>query len=508
MPLAIKGKPIESLSGTYYSGEEVDWLIRIYECWQIKADEKLHEELKKAREKHQDLYDFLIRQLLAWVAGEGDLDTFCRILDEENFSGFCIHAVEKFWIYDGANQLLKKLFPKLVTTLFITEKEEFLDEIVKRSGILRVCDIKQRTYFAHGMKTIQTCLPEACLAIMTGNMHMAEYFRKNRGYSSGVIKRTEIWNRDMIIVRDNPLIENDLTLLDLALISRSKEMIDFVLKYFPNIPWNDQLSICIMQSRGCISHMILKYHPELFEFLSVTDIFRYRHKIFLDAYLERCEKQGKCPDEEILGIEKEQLLTMCGNLLGENGVVLFYRKAFSAFTDKLIKRTLLRMLVADYTASGQKSLAALFFKYRDVELDFSDYFDMMITVKGKTGESGCRFMFDGLYEIFGDDTAEKIPIDLYKIQPEAIAGFTRKEVKKVLRRTRPIKIQNELDALSHRLLKLNDVKLVEEAVNRGFITKKNKSALMRAAQELKAQTGVKAVLLRVECNAALADRYV
>lgn len=117
----------------------VEWLQHMYGCWEkrLTGEEWAAEfqAMKDAMESEKEAYLYVTGQLLALAARNDDLDTFRILLDCGGYRWYCLQSVNLVsCLFRLRYNALKKKLPWLSDGPFITEKEEFLDEIVRRHG--------------------------------------------------------------------------------------------------------------------------------------------------------------------------------------------------------------------------------------------------------------------------------------------------------------------------------------------------------------------------------------
>lgn len=283
--MAMYGEPVGVVMDDELEGREKEiysWMIRIRGYYETEGDRtQLIQALESLKEKKPEVYDFMIHQILSWAAEKEDMDTFRWILDTQEIRHFTRVDVlaELSWLF--VYQEKKKR--KLGGPLFLTEKEEFLDEMVRKIGISRTCSEYSKQYLTGEDGVLSSSLPDAYLAILTGNLHMAEYFYRKGAYASGAL---EYVLEEDVTCSGLVIKEAGFDVLSVAIESGSCEMVEFVLRHFPDLPWNRNLFRKIMSTDSAMAQMILEYHPELFDFISIEEILEYGNDTFLSAWKE------------------------------------------------------------------------------------------------------------------------------------------------------------------------------------------------------------------------------
>ena len=145
---------------------------------------ELKDKLAGLKTEDIQIYDFVVHELLGWAAKKDDMDTFRWVLETQDVNRFTRQDV----LFDMIMPFfrIQERHPQAPDTLFITEKEEFLEELVKKIGISRLCYENEKQYLTGTDRAFQSALPDACLAIRTGNQHMKDFFNRKGGYGSGV----------------------------------------------------------------------------------------------------------------------------------------------------------------------------------------------------------------------------------------------------------------------------------------------------------------------------------
>lgn len=492
--------------------EEIIFLIKkIYACYKEKDSKETLllqlEKLKKMSIKQYQcdhLYEEIVREILAASAGDDDMETFLWILDHAgSAAGFC--RITKKYVYSNEEIAeLKEEIPGLCESTFVTEKEEFLDEIVKRIGISHMGNVEQKWY---QNVELPYALPEAYIAVLSGNMKMTEYFRSRNGYGRGIIEWTDTDDEEeQWKYRMNREAKDILTV---ALMSGSERMTEYILQNFSDLPWNMWLEHEILKADRALGKLVWKFHPEVCEFLSCHTIFIYRNGFFMERYLESSAKNGFLAGRRLLDYSQlEELpLTMQQTLIreGKDSEVL-YDKALSVLQNPEDRKFLLHELFADYLQCRKENLLDLFLKYRDAEHDFTEYlYEGYVIDHLEESCSGYIILCD----LVEQGKTEPFPINIHAVsQIDFFSVLGKKEWKRIFHALIPIQ-DGAVEFLNTALLIMEkkDVSFLGLAIQKGFFSENVISKLLTEQKQLSLKRDQVFTLMKAGGQRKLTERY-
>lgn len=535
----------------------VKWMGRLYDCWQNHAPweqwtEQFYNMEREIGKDRPGQIPFVAGQLLALTAREDDMEAFLWLLKQKKSCGFC--RAELDWVQveisphepqreEGVREhfyrLLKQELPWASDDAFITEKEEYLSVLERERGD----SWKEKPEYPSLLKLkwaryAEVYLPAPYIALAMGNLHMAEYFWERGGYNgytyipdSDPEDEPLEW-LDYLVGADESAGEPPaVNVLEAAMVSRSPEMVEWVLKHFPEIPRTGRyLTNCIGQAEQKVTELIRQYHSDWIASLAAVDLAGSRSSYLLQIFQEECARAG-CDAEERLykNGEGERKLTI--RLFPKKDTADFYRHAFSIFSDRGIRRTFLQVMFSELRFTEEAGLQKVFLEFcRELEDEFSEYLGPfpyweqvdnchlqtgiaeLPDEEGKTrgGKEGVELLWS-----FYNQGAERFPADIYRVSQDVCTFYSDEAIEMLLEAVVPVRLENKADELMREILWRRSEKiqwkgskeLLEKAIRKGFVTEKNCGALLAEACRLHVDKKAMIMLMELSDGKPLAKRY-
>ena len=482
-------------------------LKKAYACCEEHGEkEELLAILQEAKKFSWIWYEIVIRELLAWFAKADDMESFLWLLDQPgDFVQFSrgVRGNLSVNISSEVIEEIRKEIPDFFDDIFLTEKEAFLDAIVRKIGISRMGNRIEMGYFSRRNSDV----PESYMAVVSGNMKMTEYFRSRKGYGTGVIEWGDIDTENGWIKLEEDKTEEILTA---ALMSGSERMVEHILKHFPELPWNWKLKHYVLNAKRSIAQLILQYHPETFQFVDFYEIFKYRNSFFLEAYLETSEGKRLQGQERMLNLKelkKDKYNSFHIVVDQSEEADRFYEILFNTVKSTEEKRFLLSSLFSDYMKYRKEVFLEVFLKYRDVEEDFKDYLFYGDYIYDELEEEYCGYI--KLCELTERKKAGAFPVNIHGYDdPDFWKALKKKEWKRIFTVMIPAGTGEPVSLnTAAQLIGKKDSSLVQLAIEKGFLPVKMISELLQKQKEFKMTREIRMVLMKSVEQTGLKNRY-
>ena len=467
--------------------------------------------------------DSVLELLLCAAAGNNNTDAFSMLLsvwEPEEKEGI-VRIPVRFPINPKMIPYVKKIYQYLEKTVkrnaFITDQPRYLDVLLQKLKIrshgfsVRTIEWKDRKMYTNA--------PDIYVAILTGNIGMTDYLLGKEGGREGLVYRMEWQNGYTGIfnagIRERPEGGFEVEFADAAhnskgkftfhdpftaaVISGDRKMIEYISEKFPEVTWNRCLAQAIARSDEDLTEYLAAAFPEVMERISFRTIYRGKNMYLTGKYLEEHRTDREKCIAAICSALDEEREWMCPGAafdirdISVTGEPAYYKLLLEMIPDPEIKCRIRKNIVR-YILSNQ--LMANGWPQEDQREEEQSRRQEMLEVflMADTG------MLDNYMESPADNTIlqdfmwqasilakefEKSGIklkigyiDLYSANRQTVFYEENlKDFRRIMKYFKPECLRPESDGFNELLIGKNNVGLIRNAVQEGYIGPENALAL-------------------------------